>query len=146
MTRRLNRAEYNFTVNDLLGTNLDFKDKMPTDNTAFGFDNIGEAQTLSPALLARFMDLAEFAVGQAILTGGRPLPRIPVDFKLEQQIEKSERFGVPTAAVDAPAGIPKDHGEHVDLMYELMALAFQTDSTRVITFPVSPEGSNRTFV
>ncbi|MEO5959055.1 MAG: DUF1552 domain-containing protein, partial [Opitutaceae bacterium] len=42
--------------------------------------------------------------------------------------------------------IPKDHGEHVDLMYELMALAFQTDSTRVITFPVSPEGSNRTFV
>ena len=65
--------------------------------------------------------------------------------KLEQQIEKSERFGVPTAGIAEPAGIPKDHGEHVELMYELMALAFQTDSTRVITFPVSPEGSNRTF-
>ena len=66
--------------------------------------------------------------------------------KLEQQIEKSERFGLPAAGMAQPADIPKDHGEHVDLMYELMALAFQTDSTRVITFPVSPEGSNRTFI
>lgn len=66
--------------------------------------------------------------------------------KLEQQIEKSEKFGLPTPGLEAPAGIPKDHGEHVDLMYELAALAFQTDSTRIITFPVAPEGSNRTFV
>lgn len=66
--------------------------------------------------------------------------------KLELQIEKSEKFGLPSADIAAPDGIPKDHGEHVDLMYELMALAFQTDSTRIITFPVAPEGSNRTFV
>lgn len=82
--RRLNRAEYNYTVNDLLGTNIDLKDKMPPDDTAFGFDNIGEAQTLSPTLLARFMDLAETVVSEAVLVNGRPLPLIPVDFKLEK--------------------------------------------------------------
>jgi hypothetical protein len=45
-----------------------------------------------------------------------------------------------------PAGIPENHEEHVDLMYDLMALAFQTDSTRVISYCVAPEGSNRPFL
>jgi hypothetical protein len=65
--------------------------------------------------------------------------------KLEQQIEKSERFGLPEPSVAQPAGIPADHEQHVDLMYDLMALAFQTDSTRVISYCVAPEGSNRPF-
>ena len=65
--------------------------------------------------------------------------------KLEEQIEKHEQFRIPDPAAGppAPAGIPEGHGEHVDLMYDLMALAFQTDSTRVISFAVAPEGSNR---
>jgi hypothetical protein len=66
--------------------------------------------------------------------------------KLEQQIEKSERFPLPPAGnQDYPAGIPASHKEHVDLMYDLMALAFQTDSTRVVSYCVAPEGSNRPF-
>lgn len=95
--RRMNRSEYNFTVNDLFGTKLDLKDKMPPDDTAFGFDNIGEAQTLSPTLLARFMDLAENVVSQAILTDGRPLPVVPVAFKLE---EASAKRSEQTASID----------------------------------------------
>ena len=65
--------------------------------------------------------------------------------KLEQQIEKSERFKLPDAPLGQPAGIPESHEEHVDLMYDLMAIAFQTDSTRVISYCVAPEGSNRPF-
>jgi hypothetical protein len=65
--------------------------------------------------------------------------------KLEQQIEKSERFKLPDAPHDQPAGIPENHEEHVDLMYDLMAIAFHTDSTRVISYSVAPEGSNRPF-
>lgn len=64
---------------------------------------------------------------------------------IEQQIEKSERFEVPGALRDRPEGIPGAHREHVDLMYDLMAMAFQTDSTRVVSFSVAPEGSNRPF-
>lgn len=66
--------------------------------------------------------------------------------KLEVQIEKAERFKLPDAPIAAPSGIPESHEEHVDLMYDLMALAFQTDSTRVVSYCVAPEGSNRPFL
>ncbi len=66
--------------------------------------------------------------------------------KIEQQIEKAERFKMPDAQSKTPAGIPEDHEQHVDLMYDLMAVAFQTDSTRVVSYSVAPEGSNRPFV
>jgi hypothetical protein len=66
--------------------------------------------------------------------------------RIEQQIEKAERFKLPESAVDQPGGVPEKHEDHVDLMYDLMASAFQTDSTRVISFSVAPEGSNRPFL
>ena len=65
--------------------------------------------------------------------------------KLEQQIEKNEKFKLPDAPLGQPAGVPESHEEHVDLMYDLMAVAFQTDSTRVVSYCVAPEGSNRPF-
>jgi hypothetical protein len=66
--------------------------------------------------------------------------------KLEQQIEKAERFRQPTTDRDAPGENYSDHRDHVEIMYELIALAFQTDSTRIVTFPVAWEGSNRPFL
>ena len=65
---------------------------------------------------------------------------------LERQIEKSERFEMPHANLERPGAVPEKHEEHVDLMYDLMALAFQTDSTRVVSYCVAPEGSNRPFL
>jgi hypothetical protein len=65
--------------------------------------------------------------------------------KIETQIEKAERFALPEAKLPHPSGVPEDHAAHVDVMYDLMALAFQTDSTRVVSFAVAPEGSNRPF-
>ncbi len=65
---------------------------------------------------------------------------------IERQIEKSEQFPTPPPLIAAPAGIPTDHELHVDLMYDLMALAYQIDATRVISFSVAPEGSNRPFL
>jgi hypothetical protein len=44
-----------------------------------------------------------------------------------------------------PAGIPKDYGEHIRLMGDLMVLAFQTDVTRVSTFVLANEGSNKSY-
>jgi len=44
-----------------------------------------------------------------------------------------------------PAGLPKEFGEHAELLFDLMTLAFQTDSTRVISFMYSNAGSNRTY-
>ncbi|HEY1064545.1 MAG TPA: DUF1552 domain-containing protein [Pirellulales bacterium] len=65
---------------------------------------------------------------------------------IERQIAKVEQFPAPNAPIGAPAGPPPDHTTHVDLMYDLMALAFQTDATRVVSYCVAPEGSNRPFL
>ena len=44
-----------------------------------------------------------------------------------------------------PEGIPESYQDHIRLMYDMMALAFQTDSTRVASFLLAHDGSNRTF-
>ncbi len=46
---------------------------------------------------------------------------------------------------DFPDGIPASYREYLDTMYDLMYLAFRTDSTRVITFLQAHDGSNRAF-
>ncbi len=66
--------------------------------------------------------------------------------ELEKRIEKAERFGDPRdPAIETPNGIPTSHEEHVELMFELMALAFQTDSTRVVSLLMGHDGDNRSF-
>ncbi len=66
--------------------------------------------------------------------------------EIERRIQQAERFReTPDPAIDAPPGIPGTFLEHVQLMYDLMFLAFQTDSTRVATFLLAYESSNRTF-
>ena len=64
--RRLNRAEYNNTVRDLLNVDIRPADNFPNDESAFGFDNIGDALTLSPVLLEKYLYAAERAVRTAI--------------------------------------------------------------------------------
>jgi len=68
--------------------------------------------------------------------------------EIERRLVESEKLqGLETDVPDypRPAGVPKEFGEHAELLFDLMALAFQTDSTRVISFMYSNEGSNRTY-
>ena len=44
-----------------------------------------------------------------------------------------------------PKGIPDDIGEHIRLMFDLIALSFQCDATRICTFMYANEGSNRNY-
>ncbi len=64
--------------------------------------------------------------------------------RVEEQVQKYERFRAPKpGTAKPPEGIPDDYPEHLALMYDLLAIAFQTDSTRVVSFAVAPEGANR---
>jgi hypothetical protein len=66
--------------------------------------------------------------------------------EIERRIERAEHFGEsPDPAVDTPAGIPPSFEEYIQIMYDMMILAFQTDSTRIATFLLANEGSNRAF-
>jgi hypothetical protein len=67
--------------------------------------------------------------------------------EIERRIQRAEQSqGDEDLQLPArPAGVPFDYEEHIKLMYDLMALAYQADITRVITFMVSREVSNRTY-
>src|SRR4029077_12954068 len=47
--------------------------------------------------------------------------------------------------IDAPIGVPDSFEEHVSMMYDLLAVAYQADVTRVFTFMLSRELSQRTY-
>lgn len=70
--RRLNRVEYENTLNDLLGTAVSVAELLPDDGTAHGFDNIGEALDISPVQLQRYMEAAARALDAAVTNGPRP--------------------------------------------------------------------------
>jgi hypothetical protein len=93
--RRLNRMEYEYTVTDLFGVDLTaarafssdassavetrLRDLLPPDDTAYGFDNIGDFQTLSPALLEKYFDIAGSVVSRVIVTDGPWYPSQRLD-------------------------------------------------------------------
>jgi hypothetical protein len=64
--RRLNRAEYNNTVRDLLGVDLRAADDFPQDDSGYGFDNIGDVLSLSPALMEKYLSAADRIARTAI--------------------------------------------------------------------------------
>jgi uncharacterized protein DUF1552 len=66
--------------------------------------------------------------------------------EIERRIERAEQFGkLPDPGMDTPSGIPSNYQEHIRLMFDMLLLAFQTDSTRVATFLLAHDGSNRSF-
>lgn len=64
---------------------------------------------------------------------------------IEARIEKTEARNAQSPDLVSPAGVPDDYEEHVALMYDLMATAFQADITRVFTFMMGRELSGRIY-
>lgn len=87
--------------------------------------------------MTRRLDLNDRAKMDQYLTGVR---------EIESRIQKAEQFG-PTVDPEfaTPAGIPATQKEYVEVMYDMLTLAFQTDSTRVATMIMGHDGDNRSF-
>jgi hypothetical protein len=66
--RRLNRAEYNNTIRDLVGITFRPADDFPADDSGYGFDNIGDVLSVPPVLLEKYLTAAESILGAAIVT------------------------------------------------------------------------------
>ncbi|MBM3881359.1 MAG: DUF1552 domain-containing protein [Verrucomicrobia bacterium] len=64
---------------------------------------------------------------------------------VEQRIERSGQFQAALPDYAQPSGIPDGYADHLRLMFDLIALAFQTDTTRVATFILAHDGSNRPY-
>ncbi|HEX3148926.1 MAG TPA: DUF1592 domain-containing protein [Gemmataceae bacterium] len=82
--RRLNRIEYQNTLRDLLGIDVDFQEMLPADSSANGFDNSGEALHVSSFLMDKYLEAADTALGLAIANGPQP-PATKKRYSLKDQ-------------------------------------------------------------
>lgn len=65
--------------------------------------------------------------------------------EVERRIEQAEQHQNHYPADAKPTGMPLNYQDHIRAMFDIIALAFKTDSTRIASFMLSSEGSNRTF-
>jgi uncharacterized protein DUF1552 len=66
--------------------------------------------------------------------------------EIETSIQKAERFGaVKDPGIATPAGILQDRAQYVQLMFDMLVLAFQTDATRLATLLLGHDGDNRSL-
>ena len=67
--------------------------------------------------------------------------------EVERQIQRAEAAASDNLLpdLDRPVGVPQSFGDHAQLMFDLQLLAFQGDITRVVTFQLTRELSNRTY-
>ncbi|MGE3310327.1 MAG: DUF1592 domain-containing protein [Limisphaerales bacterium] len=70
--RRLNRREFENTVNDLLGVQVELVPLLPEDGLALGFDNIADALGISGIQMQRTLEAADFALTSTWRTDARP--------------------------------------------------------------------------
>jgi hypothetical protein len=66
--------------------------------------------------------------------------------EIEGRIQKAEKQAATSVNVpDAPVGIPEEFDDHASLMYDLMALAYEANVTRVVTYMKSRDASQRVY-
>jgi hypothetical protein len=103
--RRLNRYEYNATIRDLLAVPFAPAADFPVDDSGYGFDNIADALSLSPALMEKYLAAAEKIARAAIIPPTPPSPSVQrfaasdfqfnVDFEGDYNILIALRDGAP---------------------------------------------------
>ena len=81
--RRLNRSEYNNTIRDLFGLDLRPADRFPSDEVGAGFDNNGDVLSLSPMLIEKLIEAAEF-VSQNVMVDPADLPELRLELPGDQ--------------------------------------------------------------
>ena len=91
---RMNRNEYTNTIRDLLGVDFRADKDFPTDDSGYGFDNIGDVLTISPVLMERYMNAAETIAARAI--GANPLPKKPVEVEYSARYKTIRRLDLST--------------------------------------------------
>ncbi|HUQ93776.1 MAG TPA: DUF1592 domain-containing protein [Bryobacteraceae bacterium] len=88
--RRLNRPEYNNTIRDLTGLDLRPADQFPIDDSGYGFDNIGDVLSVSPALMEKYLTAADRITKAAIA-----LPKVYKETSDRYRSDRTRTAGFP---------------------------------------------------
>ena len=115
--RRLNRAEYNNTIRDLVGVDFQPAEDFPQDDVGYGFDNIGDVLSMPTILLEKYLTAADRIMAQAIVVD-------PVARAATNQFEATSLDGT------APGG-PNEYG--------MRQLAREGDVNLTFPFPREAE-------
>jgi hypothetical protein len=171
--RRLNRMEYDFTIRDLFGVDVttsahvpsmtsssetSLRDLLPPDDTAYGFDNIGDVQSLSPALLERYFEIAELVVSNVIIIEGPWYPtkevgrdRLQVDREDEPKLTrhtakfKIDRAGHYQVKVSFALGGWQEYGGGYDFRFDVDGKEASSETIDVGGQEVHEYVADRTF-
>jgi cytochrome c553 len=92
--KRLNRNEYRNTIRDLLAVDFRADKDFPTDDSGYGFDNIGDVLSTSPVLMEKYLNAAETIASRAM--GADPLPKKPLEITYELKQKNLRRLDYST--------------------------------------------------
>jgi len=93
--RRLNRVEYGYSIEDILGVKFNVNDAFPPDDTGYGFDTIGDVLSISPLLMEKYLAVAERIMAQAIPLEADRAQAVNIDpgqMRNEKNRSRSARF------------------------------------------------------
>jgi Protein of unknown function (DUF1592)/Protein of unknown function (DUF1588)/Protein of unknown function (DUF1587)/Protein of unknown function (DUF1585)/Protein of unknown function (DUF1595) len=135
--RRLNRAEYNNTMRDLIGLDLHPADEFPSDDVGYGFDNIGEVLSTSPVLLEMYLAAAEKVIGEAFRSPdvrerlmNPPVDTVPRAFRKYKPPVRSPREDKTFRAVPAAPDPELARQQHIyDILLAFCDRAFRRPAT-----------------
>jgi hypothetical protein len=121
LARRLNRSDYANAMRDLLGVDVDAAATLPADGISYGFDDIGDALSMSPLLVDRYYDAARRALDALWRDPGalaRIIPPQPADQAGEAAAARSiiAAFAMRAYRKPVPAG-------HLDKLMGIFAKA-----------------------
>lgn len=91
--RRMNRAEYNNTIRDLVGVDFDPAAEFPEDPPAGGFDNMGAALSMSPLQMELYYAAARTILNRALVEGEQPAS-VKWHFEPEENTAGTDRYRV----------------------------------------------------
>lgn len=122
--QRLNRAEYAASIHQLLGLEIDPDAYLPPETMSGGFDNIADAQRLSPTLMDAYLNAASEISRLAVGDEGA----VPAETTYEVSRYGSQREWVPGAPMGSRGGVATTHVFPADGDY-VFKMSFHHEST-----------------
>ena len=120
---RLNRAEYANAIRDLLGLEIDVDALLPPDDSAFGFDNISEALSVSPSLQEHYLSAALKVAALAV--GDPSQPPSSQTWRIRQDLSQNQHLdGMPLGTV---GGIQVRYNFPLSGLYRFQAKLYRTN-------------------
>jgi len=145
--RRLNRREYENTINDIFGTALELEEMLPKDGRSHEFDNVGEALGLSMQHMQSYLTTAGVALNGAIAnTTSAPLPQKRVgrytdDKRLDRylgdnRLKLEDGSVVRFSPYGYPTGMIRTANTRGEGFYRIKVRGFAYQSENPITFSI----------